>query len=259
MDSKEPRTVLSSIGWGVTNPKLDQDVKRRALAGADMPHKKAFDFGGLRDIIQMETTGFTSTGIDAWLGIPYEVLDDLSVREQRVIVKRRVAEIRQQEALRRMTSRSPTKPIDTETNTRLYLKQMDKKNTQWNLTLNSVGSRDKQNPEVVANSKTRRSRSKPIEQYLTASVKSAGGSDLGNESTTAGLASEDLGSPLISQKRQGGLSLNTSHHLKSVAEYPISATHQDYRKKRLLSKGCPKLLRMVKQQETELDKQFLST
>ena len=75
----------------------------------------------------METTGFTSTGIDAWLGIPYDVLDDLSVREQRVIVKRRVAEIRQIEALRRMQSRSPTKPIDTETNTRLYLKQMDKK------------------------------------------------------------------------------------------------------------------------------------
>lgn len=51
MDSKEPRTVLSSIGWGVTNPKLDQDVRRRVLAATDMPHKKAFDFGGLRDII----------------------------------------------------------------------------------------------------------------------------------------------------------------------------------------------------------------
>ena len=51
MDSKEPRTVLSSIGWGVTNPKLDQDVRRRVLGAADMPHKKAFDFGGLRDII----------------------------------------------------------------------------------------------------------------------------------------------------------------------------------------------------------------
>jgi hypothetical protein len=51
MGSKEPRTVLSSIGWGVTNPKLDQDVRRRVLGAADMPHKKAFDFGGLRDII----------------------------------------------------------------------------------------------------------------------------------------------------------------------------------------------------------------
>ena len=51
MDHKEPRTVLSSIGWGVTNPKLDQDVRRRVLGAADMPHKKAFDFGGLRDII----------------------------------------------------------------------------------------------------------------------------------------------------------------------------------------------------------------
>ena len=70
----------------------------------------------------METSGFNSTHVDAWLGIPYDLLDEMSVREQRIIVKRRVAEIRQQEALRRITSRSPTKPIDTYTNTRLYMK-----------------------------------------------------------------------------------------------------------------------------------------
>ena len=100
---------------------------------------------------------------------------------------------------------------------------MDKKNAQWNMTLGSVGSKD-QKPQLLQNINSKRSRSKPVEQYLTASVRSAG-SDIGNESTTAGLTSEDLGSPLISQKRQGGLSLNASHHLKSVAEYPSSATN----------------------------------
>ena len=42
----------------------------------------------------METSGFNSTHVDAWLGIPYDLLDEMSVREQRIIVKRRVAEIR---------------------------------------------------------------------------------------------------------------------------------------------------------------------
>ena len=100
---------------------------------------------------------------------------------------------------------------------------MDKKNAQWNMTIGSVGSKD-QKPQILQNINSKRSRSKPIEQYLTTSVRSAG-SDIGNESTTAGLTSEDLGSPLISQKRHGGLSLDASHHLKSVAEYPASATN----------------------------------
>lgn len=120
--ARNPRTALSTIGWGVQNPNLDQGIWRRTLAATDMPHKKAYDFGGLKDIPQMETSGFNSTHVDAWLGIPYDLLDDMSVREQRIIVKRRVAEIRQQEALQRLTSRSPTKPIDTYTNTRLYMK-----------------------------------------------------------------------------------------------------------------------------------------
>ena len=48
--------------------------------------------------------------------------------------------------------------------------------------------------------------------YLTASYKkpmSGEGSDLGNESTTIGFASEDTGSPLINHKRQG-LSIDAS-------------------------------------------------
>ena len=76
-----PRTALHSIGWGVTNPKIDQGVYRRTLPAADMPHKKAYDFGGLKDIPQMETTGFFGQQVDNWLGIPFDTLEDMSVRE----------------------------------------------------------------------------------------------------------------------------------------------------------------------------------
>ena len=48
--AKNPRTALGTIGWGVTNEKLDQGVWRRTLAAEEMPHKKAYDFGGLKDI-----------------------------------------------------------------------------------------------------------------------------------------------------------------------------------------------------------------
>ena len=42
----------------------------------------------------MDTTGKFAIHLDNQLGIPYEMLDDLSVREQRVIVKRRINELR---------------------------------------------------------------------------------------------------------------------------------------------------------------------
>ena len=46
-----------------------------------MPHKKAFDFGGLNNLPHMDTTGKFSTHLDTQLGIPYELLGDMSVRE----------------------------------------------------------------------------------------------------------------------------------------------------------------------------------
>lgn len=76
----------------------------------------------------MDTTGKFALHLDHQLGIPYELLDDLSVREQRVIVKKRIAELREIENFKiRSQTKSPTKPIDTSTNTRLYLRQMDKR------------------------------------------------------------------------------------------------------------------------------------
>ena len=46
-----------------------------------MPHKKAYDFGGLKDLPHMDTTGEFAAHLDTQLGIPYEMLDELSVRE----------------------------------------------------------------------------------------------------------------------------------------------------------------------------------
>ena len=72
----------------------------------------------------MDLPGKFATHLDNQLGIPYEMLDDLSVREQRVIVKRRIAEMRLVENFKiKSMTKSPTKPIDTNTNTRLYLRQ----------------------------------------------------------------------------------------------------------------------------------------
>ena len=41
----------------------------------------------------METTGLHSDKVDTWLGLPYHALDQLSVREQRKLVKQRVEQI----------------------------------------------------------------------------------------------------------------------------------------------------------------------
>jgi hypothetical protein len=90
-----------------------------------MPHKKAFDFGGLKNLPQMDTTGNFSAHLDTKLGIPYELLDDMSVREQRVLVKMRIQELRQIENFKiRSMTKSPTRPIDTNTNTKLYMRQL---------------------------------------------------------------------------------------------------------------------------------------
>lgn len=120
-DVKDNRTALGSIGWGSQNKNLEQGIWRRLLP--EMPHKKAFDFGGLKNLPQLDLPGKFATHLDNQLGIPYEMLDDLSVREQRVIVKRRIAEMRMLENFKiKSMTKSPTKPIDTNTNTRLYLR-----------------------------------------------------------------------------------------------------------------------------------------
>jgi len=83
-------------------------------------------------------------------------------------------------------------------------------------------------------------------------------SDIGAESTTIGV-SDDCYSPLITGNKRQGLSLDPSQHLNTVTEFPTSATQNEYRKKRLLNKACPKLLRMVKAHESDIDKQYQTT
>jgi len=122
-DVVDNRTALSSIGWGIGNKNFDQGIWRRLLP--DMSHKKAFDFDGLKYLPQLDTTGKFALHLDTQLGLPYELLEDMSVREQRVIVKMRIQELRQIENYKiRSMTKSPTKPIDTSVNTKLFLRQM---------------------------------------------------------------------------------------------------------------------------------------
>ena len=58
------------------------------------------------------------------MGLPYEQLSELSVREQRVIVKRRIMEMRMAENEKiRANSKSPTVALDTKTNTRMFMQK----------------------------------------------------------------------------------------------------------------------------------------
>ena len=59
---KDHRKALSTIGWGISNQNLDQGVWRRLLP--EMPHKKAYDFGGLKDLPHMDTTGKFALHLD---------------------------------------------------------------------------------------------------------------------------------------------------------------------------------------------------
>ena len=147
----------------------------------------------------MDTTGYPAAHVDTWLGIPYEMLEDMSVREQRVIVKQRVSELRQIEAHRRLIGRAATKPIDTYVNTKLYIKQIDRRN--------GISPNSKEMPEIHFNEMTPgtvRSRSNVTatsipyakKPWITRDTQS----DFGNESTTIGMNSE-IDSPLIRGNR----------------------------------------------------------
>ena len=61
-DVKDPRKALGHCGWGVQNPNLDQGLWRRLLP--EMPHKKAYDFDGLKYLPHMDATGKFSAHLD---------------------------------------------------------------------------------------------------------------------------------------------------------------------------------------------------
>jgi ABC-type antimicrobial peptide transport system ATPase subunit len=69
----------------------------------------------------METSGYHATHIDNWLGLPYHQLEQLSVREQRKIVKQRVEMILQERAQKYADNAMPlTRPIDNKINAILH-------------------------------------------------------------------------------------------------------------------------------------------
>lgn len=242
-DVKDNRTALASIGWGVSKPNLDQGVWRRLLP--EMPHKKAYDFDGLKYLPHMDTTGKFALHLDHQLGIPYDMLDDLSVREQRVIVKRRIQELREIENYKiRSCTKSPTKPIDTNTNTRLFLKKLDKKRTN-NETL-SAGLNS-----TLQTQFEKRSRSNLPYQKKPATTRSEM-SDIFGETTTAATASPTFRHALSI----GGSEAKTASKLHEVSEIPVPrfAIQNEYRKMRLLNKGSKRLIRMVEKHATDIEK-----
>ena len=189
--------------------------------------------------------------MDAQLGLPYEMLDDLSVREQRVIVKRRIEEMRRIENYKiKSMTKSPTKPIDTPTNTRLYLRQMSRNNQQ----LAAAQTIQVQANSTMQSQFERRSRSNLPYSKKPPTTRSDT-SDLFGETTTAATAS-----PTFRNNRHAlsvaGSDPTQASQLQEVSEYPFpkNALTNEYRKTRLLHKGCPKLLRLVDKQHAEIEK-----
>ena len=197
----------------------------------------------------MDTSGKFASHLDHQLGIPYELLDDLSVREQRVIVKRRIQELREIENYKiRSMTKSPTKPIDTQTNTRLFLKQLDKR--VLSPTDTQFGS------STLQTQFERRSRSNLPYSKKPGTTRSDL-SDVFGDVTTAATASPTFRHALSI----GGSEYKTpNNRLEEVSEVPlprgIASNH--YRKSRLLAKGCPKLIRLVEKHQVDLEKSLES-
>ena len=130
------RDYLGSIGWGVTNPNLSNKVERKVLK--EQPHKWAYNHDQLRCNFFMETTGNFAERIDAYLGLPYHMLDQLSMKEQRKIVTDRCEQILHEKAQKILYNQVPlTKPIDTHTNTMRHYKKMQQ---QMDTTLQTIKS-----------------------------------------------------------------------------------------------------------------------
>ena len=113
---------VGKIGWGVSNQNPFLDKPRNVIQ--DKSFEWSCNDGGLRTNIQMETTGKHHEQVDTWLGLPCEQLDQLSVREQRKLVKHRVEQILSERAQLHLVNALPlTKPINTAQNTLMHRRQ----------------------------------------------------------------------------------------------------------------------------------------
>jgi len=136
-------------------------------------------------------------------------------------------------------TKSPTRPIDTSTNTRLYFKKLDKRNNPP-IDNTMISNNNAQNKFE------KRSRSNlPYSKKPTTTRSDL--SEVIGDVTTAATASPSFRHALSI----GCSEIVQNKALEEVSELPQSTfLHKrmygnSYRKSRLLTKGCPKLLKLV--------------
>ena len=171
------------------------------------------------------------------------------MREQRFIVLRRLAELKEIELMERAIRRkSPTKPIDHSTNARLYLKQMDHR-------VNS--------PSIAASASStlqtqfeKRSRSNLPYGKKPTEIRSDLSETMIGDVTTAATASPTFRHPLSingsSELAQGNRLAEVSEESKTPGRNILVS--DNYRKSRMLAKGCPKLLKLIERNAIDFDK-----
>lgn len=139
-------------------------------------------------------------------------------------------------------TKSPTKPIDTNVNTRLYLRQLNQRSQ--NAALNATLANSTMQTQFE-----RRSRSNLPYSKKPGTTRSDL-SDVFGEATTAATAS-----PTFRHALSIGGSDAQHSQLQEVSEIPVpkNAITNHYRKSRLLHKGCPRLIKLVDKQAVTLE------
>ena len=97
-DQDHDQHTLKNIGWGTDKPNLRQIIDVRCLAAEDRPFKNSFEHEKTR--IQMYTTGYAAGYVDNQLGLTYEDIENMPVREQREIVKERAGKMHKMNRLK---------------------------------------------------------------------------------------------------------------------------------------------------------------
>ena len=151
-------------------------------------------------------------------------------------------------------TKSPTKPIDTNTNTRLFLRQVDRRNN------GSVATKEQLASTIGTQFERRAQSNLPYSKKPTTTRSDT--SDIFGDSTTAYTVTA---SPTHRYERNAlsiqmsskdttmvGLKLHEVSEIPSLI--PKNAITNNYRKQRLLQKGCPKLLRQAEKQAQELER-----
>ena len=82
---------VRDAGWGHDKEILNQTKDVRCLPVEQQYHKKFWDHEATQ--IHMKTTGLFSNHVDQQMGLSFDDLEGLSVRQQREIVKRRAVEM----------------------------------------------------------------------------------------------------------------------------------------------------------------------